>query len=259
MIRALSLSLLLLPLSACGSLDVSLPGRLGTPLLVRERPDGPLVWACDRLGNLTLNGRVLHLPTRAELARFGVTVVDTRPLPPAWRPDHVPAGGLLVTGLDTGSPLALAGLRPLDRIDAVDGQPVAHPEELVAALSVPPGQAVQLALAHPDGALATLTAEAVDGPRDAQTIRVPLLFERRHGSAGGAFGFGPLDALFYWRAAATHTWDADPDCGHSRYGERFEWGALANLILWERATLPDGQTRSRLRLLWLLSFGDDVP
>lgn len=254
-------ALLLLPLlfAGCGSLDVSLPGRLGTPLLVRETADGPLVWACDRLGNLTLNGRVLHLSTRSELARFGVTVVDAGELPPAWRPAHVPEGGLLVSGLDKGSPLALAGLRPLDRVDAVGGARVTTPDALVRALSVEPGQAVEVAITHPDGAGATLTAEAVDGPRDAQTIRVPFLFERRRGSAGGSFGFGPLDTLFYWRDAATHAYDPDPQRGHSRYGQRFEWGALGNLILWERAVLPSGETRARLRLLWLLSLGDDVP
>lgn len=255
-----SLLLPLLALAGCGSLDVSLPGRLGTPLLVREGRDGPLVWACDRLGNLTLNGQVLHLPSRSEQARFGLTVVDAGALPPAWRPDHALDGGLLVSALDKGSPLALAGLRPLDRVEAVQGAPVAHPEDLVAALeAVGPEEQVALDVAPAASPRARLLAAPVEGPRDAQVIRVPFLFERRTSSAGGAFGFGPLDALFYWRSAALHATDPAPETGHATYTRRFEWGALMNLVLWQRARLPSGEERSRLRLFWLLSFGDDVP
>lgn len=273
--RLVCLSLLLPWLAAgCGSLEVGLPGRLGTPAIVRESgPGGPLVWACDQLGNLTLNGRPLHLPTRSEGKRFGITVVDAGALPPAWRPDHAQDGGLLVTGLDKGSPFAIVGLRPLDRIVAVDGKPVATPDELVGALSVEPDAPVNLSAVDPDGdpvwperrrphgaqGEPVLEARAADGPRDSQVFRAPLLFERRLSSAGGSFGFGPLDSLFYWRAASMHGYDADPDTGHSTYTRRFEWGALLNLVLWERAVLPNGEERSRLRLFWFLGFGDDVP
>lgn len=273
--RRLAPFLLLLPLAGCGSLEVGLPGRLGTPAIVRESgPGGPLVWTCDREGTLTLNGRPLDLPSASESKRFGLTVVDAGALPPAWRPDHVAGGGLLVTALDKGSPLAIAGLRPLDRIDAVDGKPVRTPDQVVLALSVGPGVEVSVAavdperrpvqpgrrqLAHSNPQLDYVTAEAADSPRDSQVFRAPLLFERRLSSGGGSFGFGPLDSLFYWRAASIHAYDADPDTGHSTYTRRFEWGALLNLVLWERAVLPSGEERSRLRLFWLLSFGDDVP
>ena len=50
-------------LAGCGSLDVTVAGTLTSPLVAApiSTETQPVLLACDRLGNLTINGRPLEL------------------------------------------------------------------------------------------------------------------------------------------------------------------------------------------------------
>ena len=102
---------------------------------------------------------------------------------------------------------------------------------------------------------------------DLGRISFPFLFDRRESAAGDAFSLGPLSTLVWWRARRELHHELRPDEASSlglpgfasHYEQRLEWGALGNLVHWERTRdLRTGEERSCLRLLWLLSFGDDL-
>ena len=257
--RLLPTILLTLLASGCGALDVTLQGTVRTPLLqpAASSPAAPIALAFDRLGNLTLNGRLLDLPQAREEARYGVTVVDAGALPALWRPAHASDGGLLVAALDKASPLAIRGLRPFDRLLRLDGESVGPAPELIARLAA--AEQVRLEGIRPDGTRFAIEAAPERRVGDHYAIRVPFLFERRDAAAGAALGLGPMDLLGWYRRRVRHLYVEDPALGHTVYRERFEWGALGNLLLYERERDPlSGEERSRLRLLWLFSFGDDL-
>ena len=67
-------------LAGCGSLDVTVEGTLTSPLVAApiSTETQPVLLACDRLGNLTINGRPLELPAAREDTRLGLRVVDAR-------------------------------------------------------------------------------------------------------------------------------------------------------------------------------------
>lgn len=261
--RALPLlALVLLPLCGCGSLNVSLQGTIRSPLTepTCSSEERPVVLAFDRLGNLTVNGQVLDLPATREGERLGVRVVDVGAAPPPFRPKHAAEGGLLVASLEKGSPLAIAGLRPFDRIDTAGERPTGGLEALHRYLSAREGTALALGVTHPDGSEGVVRAVVGERIGEAGKVSVPLLFDYRDSPTGTALGLAPLDALFYVRSEVDHDYTLEGQVGHSEYRARFEWGALANLILWESSEdLRTGKRKSRLRLLWFLSFGDDVP
>jgi len=259
-VSALLLGALALSASGCGSLGVALHGTVRSDLVDAQgsSAERPLVLAFDRLGNLTINGQALDLPGAREQVRFGVGLVEADALPPVWRPAHAGEGGVLVASVVKASPLAVAGLRPFDRIDAVDGEPVHGAEDAAARLDVAPGEEVRLAVTRPDGARAEVAAAPAERVLDNQRIRVPFLFERHAAETGHSFGFGPLDGLFYYRARTDHGYVAEDARARSAFFGRFEWGTFFNLVYYERARdVTTGAEESRLRLFWLLSFGDD--
>jgi len=255
------LLLALPPLAGCGSLGVSLHGDLQTPLLepVCSTEAAPVVLAFDPRGNLTVNGQVLELPRRRERRRLGVGVVDVGPLPAIWRPAHAADGGILVASLQKASPLAIAGLRPFDRVRSVNGEQVSDVKSFVARIDVDEGTTLRLEVVKPDGREETLEAEAGDLVGDSSQVHVPFLFERRSSPTGHALGFAPFDALFYYRTLTEHTYVEEAEVGHTQYNDRFEWGVLGNLLLYESVLdSRSGEQRSRFRLFWLFSFGDDL-
>lgn len=250
-----------LVLSGCGQLEVRLPGAVRGPALdaVGSHGDEPLVLAFDRLGHLTLNGQALELPQARERVRFGIGVVDAGALPPPWRPAHARDGGLLVASLEKASPLAVAGLRPFDRIAELDDEPVGTPAELARRLGdTEPGAEVRLGVVRASGEPAALVAAATERVGDDQRIWVPLLFELRSSATGKAFGAGPFDLLFRSRSRLEHRYVLEGDRGHSLYEERFGWDVLGGLLGWESLTDPvTGEGRSALRLFWI-PLGDDL-
>lgn len=251
----------LLLTSGCGSLDVAFTGELPLEAGVLEAagssPEEPLVLAFTRRGQLTVNGELLELPSAREQTFTGVTLVDTTALPPPWRPPHAPAGGLVVSGLAKGSPLAIAGLRLFDRIDAIDGEPLARLADLPERLG--DRERHRLQVTKPSGEAVSFEVQAEDAVGDSTVNHVPFLFERRSAPTGHALGVGPLDGLFYYRARKTLRYVHDPTMAHAAYRDRFEWGALLNLLRYASETDPrTGETLWQVRLLWFIPIGDDL-
>lgn len=249
----------LLALAAgCAELDVALPGRLRPGLLeaVASGADEPAVLALDRLGNLTLNGQTLDLPVAAERRRFGVSLLDLGPLPPAWRPRHAPGGGVMVGLLAKASPLAVVGLRPLDLVRAVNGVAVASPDDVVAALGVEQGEQVRVEALRPDGTTATFEVSAGKPVDDVERFFTPFLFERGTSATGDSFSVGPFDLLFWWCDRLEHAYASGVD--PSVYLRRFTWGCLGNLVYYER--VRDVRTREERSVvrLFFIPFGDDL-
>ena len=253
-------TLLAAALTGCGSLDVTPEGILASPIAVAAvSTEDRVVLTCDHLGNLTVNGQALELPSVREDARLGLRLADATWLPPVWRPRHAKAGGYLVTRLHKASPLALRGLRPLDLVTAINGEPLGEVEELTRRLRDSRRREVSLKGLHPDGSEFTIKARGDERVGASTQIHVPFVFERRHSSLGEAFACGPFDSLFHWRTRRNHTYVVDPSQGHSQYSEDFEWGALTNLLGYRRRRDPlSGEEKTQFTLFWVLTFGDDL-
>jgi hypothetical protein len=247
-------------LTGCGSLDVTPEGILASPIAVAAvSTDDRVVLTCDHLGNLTVNGRALELPSVREDARLGLRLADVTWLPPVWRPKHAKRGGYLVTRLHKASPLALRGLRPLDLVTKLNGEPLEEVEVLTRRLRDSRRREVLLEGLHPDGREFSIRARADERVGASTQVHVPFVFERRHSSLGEAFACGPLDTLFHWRSRRNHTYVDDSSQGHSQYSEDFEWGALANLLGYRRRRDPlSGEEKIQFTVFWVLSFGDDL-
>ncbi|MBL4846282.1 MAG: hypothetical protein JKY65_12205 [Planctomycetes bacterium] len=247
-------------LTGCGSLDVSPEGTLASPIVVAAvTSEDEVVLTCDQTGNLTVNGQALDLPVVREDARLGLRLVDASWLPAVWRPPHALDGGFLVTRLHKASPLALRGLRPLDRILSLNGKPLGKVEAVAQRLRDSRRLSIRLTALHPDGREFTVEAKADERVGASTKIHIPLLFERRRSSLGEAFACGPLDVFFHWRTRRTHTYVADHLQGHSQYRENFEWGALANMIGYRRQRDPlTGAEKNQVTVFWVFRFGDDL-
>jgi C-terminal processing protease CtpA/Prc len=86
-----------------------------------------------------------------------------------------PGGGAVVVGLSHGSPWRAAGLRFGDLIAMIDGAPVAHPQDVLAAVRRPEADMLRLVGRRAD------TMFALDAPlsqrrRDLTEITLPILF-----------------------------------------------------------------------------------
>jgi serine protease Do len=83
---------------------------------------------------------------RVERGWLGVSVQDVGSEPGA-APAAVTAGGVLVAGVERGSPAARAGLRQGDQVVAINGEAVATSRALVRGIAaVAPGQTVRLSI-----------------------------------------------------------------------------------------------------------------
>lgn len=271
----LTLALALLA-AGCGNLQTQENGAVDPG---RQALPGGLPMTFDRLGDARVAERRVELPKGRELVRFGLTVVDVGPMH-RLVPAHVTELRVMVSSLERASPLAIAGLRPFDVIAAIDGQPVTTIDDAVSRLSAKEeGDEVRLTVVRPGGESAEITAEAAERVLQTGGFWLPFLAERQASGSGHALGLGPIDSLFYYRSAVDH-WavpeqprpaSADPAspfppveaelnrASRSRYSRRFEWGTLLNLFFYEsEVDLQTGEERSRFRLFWILSFGDDI-
>lgn len=258
--RLVLLSVCLLLATGCGSLDVTQEGTIRTGIVepACSTKKHPVVLAFNRLGHLTINGKVLDLPSGHENRYFGLGVVDVSGLPPVWRPRHATQGGVLVASLLKASPLAFAGLRPFDRIHTLNKAPVTGVRDLVARLELPHAGPHVLGVVKPGGVEAEIRARANRRVKDSNKNHVPLLFEHHLSNSGYSFGFGPLDLLFYFRVHKQHRYVESRIVGHSEYRDRFEWGVFGNLIQYKRERDPvTGKERSMLRLFGI-PLGDDL-
>lgn len=274
----LPLALALLALSGCGNLQTQQNGAVDPG---RQALPGGLPMTFDRLGDARVAERRVELPRGRELVRFGLTVVDVGPLH-RLVPAHVGDHRVVVSSLERASPLAAAGLRPFDVITAVDGQPVATIDDVLSRLSAKAeGDEVRLAVIRPGGEAAEIEAAAAERVLQSGGFWIPLLAERQKSGSGQALGLGPIDSLFYYRSAVEH-WAVPPaepaeareaderspfppveaelnQASRSRFSRRFEWGTLLNMFVYEsEVDLQTGEERSRFRLFWVLSFGDEL-
>lgn len=279
-------ALLALPwLVGCHGTDVYLEGTLEV-----LAPEETLRFDPD--GHPNIGGRPLRLPRADEAVRWGVVVVDASPLPPGWRPEHAPDGGLLVAAVDRASPLAAAGLLPYDRVLAVDGAAPGGVDEFLERLR--DRDRVELQVTRAGGATLRIRAEASPVPvASLRRFSLPYLFQRMSSAAGSYTSLGP--GLFHLRtlryparktsldeayellaglqrdpALAEAGGPGDEDARSTlrarlreetrpHYVRRFEWGGLLDLVRWQsEVDLETGEERWRLTLLWFLSLGDDL-
>jgi len=260
----LALSIFSSLLCGCGSLELGLSGHL--PGSRVELAKGRHL-EFSKLGTQKLNGRRLRLPQADESTRFGVSFVDAGSLPASWRPKHATEGGILVAAIYRASPLAVAGMRPFDRVISIDGQAITDVQAAVDALSaIPLDLPVTLELIGLDGQEKQVVATAYTELNETTETELPLLsYEaNQHESA---LSLGPYSGLF-WYSSTLQTKESALKLGpfsglalSSRtlqtktwtYHERFRWGTLFNLIRWSSVRVKGSdQTKRQLRLLWFI-------
>lgn len=286
-IAALALALAIAAvLCGCGDLQVKLSGSVephrNVPPEARDRSDldrTPL-FVLEVLGDPVLHAGEVRVPLRVasarETERFGLKAIDTGDLPRVWRPGRTERGAVVVADLKSASPLAVAGLRPYDEVRAVNGARVADPAALVRELrAAAEGKTVRLSI-HRQGdtpGLHEIVARPEGRVADASEVYVPFVVERRSSRTGRALAVGPLDSLFWYRAAIRDEADTKLSPDHSAakelfgwattkeeggYFDRFEWAALLNLVQYKRDRevglhAGPGATHE-LRLFWLFHF-----
>ena len=110
-----------------------------------------------------------------------------------------PGGGAVIVGLSGTSPWRSAGLRFGDLLTAVDGAPVAHPQDVLAAVRRPGAETLHLEGRRGDAAFAI---DAALSQRDTglNEITVPLLFY--YEADRGRSEWSVLLGIVNWRGTA---------------------------------------------------------
>ncbi len=86
-----------------------------------------------------------------------------------------PGGGAVVVGLAAASPWRPAGLRFGDLLVALDGAPIAHPQDVLTNLRTATGDAVRIAFVR-DGEQREVTAALTQRAGQLREVTIPLLF-----------------------------------------------------------------------------------
>lgn len=254
------LALPFLCLTGCISFKIDLSGPVPSRPWPLGGDNGREPWgalACDELGNLQLNGQPLQLPAARENQRLGIQLLDISLLPLAWRPQHAKEGGLMVTGLERVSPLAIEGLRPFDVLKTLNGIPLADLDQFMAAVQkIKAGEELSLEAATPRGAKA-IKAGVRSALADKTEVSIPPLAQYHRSQTSLGFGFGPgLITFAEWYQ------DSKGDSGEGKtifpvYLENREWSFLYDLIeIKHSKNLETGQVKGSWRLFWLLQFGE---
>jgi len=110
-----------------------------------------------------------------------------------------PGGGAVVIGLSRSSPWRSAGLRLGDLVVAVDGQPLAHPQQLVFAIRDRERDELQIEFVR-DGARHTVAAPSSARDDDLNELSLPPLLS--WSSERGASELSLLLGLVNWRSTA---------------------------------------------------------
>ena len=235
---------LLLPAVGCVTADEALKVHQ-SGMLVHEDPDG-LGFLAD--GTPMLYDTPIALPRLSERVHYGLSVVDTTPLPAAWRLDTAPEGGVVVAAVHGGSALAHAGVRPLDRIEKVSGEDVTGVEDLRQRLE---RRRLRLTVRKPDGRRREVEVRrSREGVESSSTVKLLSLVSWANGNAGSGHKVGPGGILWNSRDVVfTST---------GRTVHREEFGCLFDLFATRsEVDLETGEERSCVRVLWLFEFGDD--
>lgn len=239
--------LLLLPATGCvglRSLDVYLPGSF------HQTPKGSALTFTVH-GEPRVYDRPVDLPRAQEDERFGLVVVDTRSLPPAWRLNGS-GPGVVVATVDRASPLAIAGLRCGDRLQTINSEPVRSVQQVAKVLHE---EAEVRLVVYP---LASTTPTAIvaraEGPLHSSSgWMIPIVAGTASSPTGRGARIGPLGMVWNARSALL------TDAKGTRYVERNEVALLLDLFAYESETdLATGKTQRRVRLFWFLSIGADL-
>jgi C-terminal processing protease CtpA/Prc len=110
-----------------------------------------------------------------------------------------PGGGAVVVGLSRASPWRTVGVRFGDLLTAIDGKPVLHPQDVLAALRDPAGDSLRLTFAR-GGVLFVVDAPLTSRDRDITEITVPLLLD--YTSGRGASECSLLLGIINYRSTA---------------------------------------------------------
>lgn len=104
-----------------------------------------------------------------------------------------PGGGAVVVGLSRSSPWRAAGVRYRDLITAVDGEVVAHPQQLLTAIRTATTSSLSLRVQR-DGAESVVQAPLSARASETREITIPLLFgyERERGATEWSVLLGML-------------------------------------------------------------------
>lgn len=269
-------------LSGCGFRNVYIDGHI-------KRQVSPWHLNFDDNGHAFVGRERLFLNEVREYRYFGVTILDLRELPKDWLGGHSNAR-FVVSHLEKASPLAVAGLRPYDRILKINGKK-ALLSRLKKAFKDP--QRIELEAQRPSGrVISVITARSNLGNEG----RVQVFdFDIRHGNAGTQHSFGPFSILWHWRKTVLieepdtelemelaaklsdlhkqrRQGKASPVLSALRqkiiekenkvdihYYHREDLGFLLNLFLYqEQVNVSTQESKSRVRLFWFFSFGDTI-
>ena len=212
-----------------------LRGQQTLDVPVRVRQDRERVVERDQVA--------LEVPRASPRAYAGVTL---RGIPAEWceRVFGAPRQAVVVTSVEVGSPAWLAGVRPGDLIDAVDGAPVGTVHELSAQLATrgeheqPMAWTVQRAA----GEEHTATVELEDY-QDDSTVWIPLVFYLGDGTYEDRWSLGPFGLLVSNRNQYV------ADTTTRRVLTRNVFSAVLGLFRVETSPLE-----TEVRLLWFIHF-----
>ncbi|MCA8921003.1 MAG: hypothetical protein KDD82_04295 [Planctomycetes bacterium] len=241
-------SALLIPALGCVTADEALKVHQ-TGALVHEDPEG-LGFMAD--GTPLIYGQPVALPRVSEQTRYGVSFVDTTPLPVAWRLRAAPEGGVVVASVQRGSALARAGVRPLDRVERV-GREVPEGKWATNTIrqALEGGNDLELTLRRPNGELRQVSvAPNHEGIQTSSKVRLLSLVGWASGNAGSGYRVGPGGIL--WNSRDVTFTSPKHTVVRSEFGCLFDLFATRSEV-----DLETGEERSCVRLLWLFEFGDD--
>lgn len=150
------------------------------------------------LGEAQVGDQRLYLPRAAELERYGVVIVDVSAVPAEWRPEHLSDGGLAVAALYKASPLAIAGLRKLDRVLTINERPAR-----IGGLSqiLERYDHLRLEVKRPSGEVAQVEARAGGSIHNEDERYIAGLFQYRSTTAESELTVAPLGGLFDYTSA----------------------------------------------------------
>lgn len=230
------------------SLQVRLPGTdHGQPAL----GGSSAALSFTSTGHPRVYDRPVDLPRAQEDARYGVVLIDTRPLPAGWRAE-ADDGGVVVSAVDWASPLARAGLRAGDQIESVDDVAAESPEQVVELLSARDSVALAIQRTRSyDAGRFTVEAEAEPDLQENSVWALPGVITLSTSNTGTGFSLGPVGAICAGRSALV--------TDGVRYVERTEWAFLFDWFAYRSETdVATGEVRRRFTLFWFLDFGDDA-
>lgn len=133
-----------------------------------------------------------------EEERLGV-VVRTATEVEARAANLAPGAGAVLVGMSRSSPWRSVGLRFGDLLVAIDGRPLAHPQDLLQAVRKPAIEQLQVEFVR-GGHRRTVVAPLTARDQDLQGLYVPLLFS--YEAARGTTEWSCLFSVFHYRSTA---------------------------------------------------------